>query len=327
MNPAFSVIFLTTLIGMGQGLFLAIYTQQVYSVLDVVQKIETSTDMFFGIASAVSLLLLVLGLIASIFHLGRPERAWRAASQWRTSWLSREVIILPIVMGLIFLYGLIYIMQWDLTIMNIGSISINLSLIIGAFATLAVFSLYIATGMIYACLKFLQEWHSPLTVINYILLGSASGFTLATLIAAYKQPELLSFFAGWSIVLTVLAFIFRSASLMRNKRLRPKSTVQTAIGIRHNEIKQKSMGFMGGSVNTRDFFHGKSLFFIRSVKTIFVIMVFIIPLSLLSISLFHVSTLLLGIAMASMYIGLLAERWFFFAEGNHPQNIYYQSIA
>ncbi len=327
MNPAFSVIFLTTLIGMGQGLFLAIYTQQVYSVLDVVQKIETSTDMFFGIASAVSLLLLVLGLIASIFHLGRPERAWRAASQWRTSWLSREVIILPIVMGLIFLYGLIYIMQWDLTIMNIGSISINLSLIIGAFATLAVFSLYIATGMIYACLKFLQEWHSPLTVINYILLGSASGFTLATLIAAYKQPELLSFFAGWSIVLTVLAFIFRSASLMRNKRLRPKSTVQTAIGIRHNEIKQKSMGFMGGSVNTRDFFHGKSLFFIRSVKTIFVIMVFIIPLSLLSISLVHVSTLLLGIAMASMYIGLLAERWFFFAEGNHPQNIYYQSIA
>ncbi|MBE9526947.1 MAG: dimethyl sulfoxide reductase anchor subunit [Proteobacteria bacterium] len=169
-------------------------------------------------------------------------------------------------------------MQWDLTIMNIGSISINLSLIIGALATVAVFSLYIATGMIYACLKFLQEWHSPLTVINYILLGSASGFTLATLIAAYKQPELLSFFAGWSIVLIVLAFIFRSASLMRNKRLRPKSTVQTAIGIRHNEIKQKSMGFMGGSVNTRDFFHGKSLFFIRSVKTIFVIMVFIISL-------------------------------------------------
>ena len=59
MNPAFSVIFLTTLIGMGQGLFLAIYTQQVYSVLDVVQKVETGTELFFSIASAVSLLLLV----------------------------------------------------------------------------------------------------------------------------------------------------------------------------------------------------------------------------------------------------------------------------
>ena len=327
MNPAFSVIFLTTLIGMGQGLFLAIYTQQVYSVLDVVQKIETNTDMFFGIASAVSLLLLVLGLIASIFHLGHPERAWRSASQWRTSWLSREVIILPIVMGLVFLYALIYIMQWNLTIMSIGSKSINLSLIIGAIATIAVFSLFIATGMIYACLKFLQEWHSPLTVINYILLGAASGFTLATLIAAYKQPELLSFFAGWSIVLILLAFIFRSASMIRNKNLRPKSTLQTAIGIRHNEIKQKSMGFMGGSMNTRDFSHGKSHFFLRSIKTIFIIMVFIIPLCILSISLFQASTLLLGIAMVSMYLGLMAERWYFFAEGNHPQNIYYQSIA
>ena len=327
MNPAFSVIFLTTLIGMGQGLFLAIYTQQVYAVLDVVQKIETSTDIFFGIASAVSLLLLVLGLIASIFHLGHPERAWRAASQWRTSWLSREVIVLPIVMGLVFLYGLVYIMQWNITIMTIGSISIDLSLIIGALATIAVFSLYIATGMIYACLKFLQEWHSPLTVINYILLGAASGFCLATLLAAHKQSELISFFAGWSITLLILALIFRSASMMRNKRLRPKSTVQTAIGIRHNEIKQKSMGFMGGSVNTRDFFHGKSYFFLRSIKNIFIVLLFIVPLCILTISLFHVSTLLLGISMISMYLGLMAERWYFFAEGNHPQNIYYQSIA
>jgi len=325
MQPAFSVIFLTTFIGMGQGLFLAIYTEQVYSVLNVVQK--ASTDAFYGIASAVSLVLLILGLIASIFHLGHPERAWRAVSMWRTSWLSREVIVLPIVMGLVFLYGLVHFMGWNLTIMTIGAVQIDLTLIIGAIATLAVFSLYIATGMIYACLKFLQEWHSPLTVINYILLGSASGFTMATLVAAYKQPELISFFVGWSIVLVIFAFIFRGASLIRNKRLRPKSTVQTAIGIRHNKIQQKSMGFMGGSVNTRDFFHGKTLFFMRSIKTIFIILVFAVPLLALVIALFKPSIMMLGIALVSMYIGLLAERWYFFAEGNHPQNIYYQSIA
>ncbi|RKZ93551.1 MAG: DMSO reductase [Gammaproteobacteria bacterium] len=325
MQPAFSVIFLTTLIGMGQGLFLAIYTEQVYSVLEVVQK--SSTDTFYGIASAVSLLLLILGLIASIFHLGHPERAWRSAAMWRTSWLSREVIVLPTVMGLVFLYGLVHFMGWNLTVMTIGAVVIDLSFIIGALATLAVFSLFIATGMIYACLKFLQEWHSPLTVINYILLGSASGFTMATLLAAYKQPELISFFAGWSIVLLLFAFIFRAASLIRNKRLRPKSTVQTAIGIRHNQIKQKSMGFMGGSVNTRDFFHGKTRFFMRSIKTIFIIMVFIIPLIMLIITLFKPSVTVMGIAMISMYIGLIAERWYFFAEGNHPQNIYYQTIA
>ncbi len=325
MQPAFSVIFLTTLIGMGQGLFLALYTGQVYSVLNVVQN--TSSSTFYGIGSAVALGLLVLGLIASVFHLGRPERAWRAASMWRTSWLSREVIVLPTVMGLIFLYGIVHFMGWNLTIMTIGAVVIDLSMLIGAFATIAVFSLFIATGMIYACLKFLQEWHSPLTVINYILLGSVSGFTLATLLAAYKQPELIPFFAGWSIVLLVLAFIFRGAALMRNKRLRPKSTVQTAIGIRHNQIKQKSMGFMGGSMNTRDFFHGKTKFFLRSIKTIFLVLVFAVPLAMLIIALFKPSVMVLAIASVSMYVGLLAERWYFFAEGNHPQNIYYQAIS
>jgi len=325
MQPAFSVIFLTTLIGMGQGLFLALYTGQVYFALNVVEK--ASTDVFYSTGSAVSILLLVLGLVASVFHLGRPERAWRAASMWRTSWLSREVIVLPIAMGLIFLYGLVHFMGWNLTVLTIGAVIIDLSFIIGLVATLAVFSLYIATGMIYACLKFLQEWHSPLTVINYILLGSVSGFTMATLIAAYKQAELIPFFAGWSIVLLVLAFIFRGASLIRNKRLRPKSTVQTAIGIRHNQIKQKSMGFMGGSVNTRDFFHGKTAFFLRSIKTIFISLVFVIPMVLLIIALFKPSLMILSIATGSMYLGLIAERWYFFAEGNHPQNIYYQAIA
>jgi DMSO reductase anchor subunit len=325
MQPAFSVIFLTTLIGMGQGLFLAIYTEQVYSVLQVVQK--TSTDTFYGIASGVALILLVLGLVASVFHLGRPERAWRAASMWRTSWLSREVIVLPIAMGLIFLYGMVHFMGWNITLLTIGSVVIDLSLVIGAVTTIAVFSLFIATGMIYACLKFLQEWHSPLTVINYILLGSVSGFTMAALVAAYKQPEVVPFFVGWSIVLLVFAFIFRVTALIRNKHLRPKSTVQTAIGIRHNHIKQTSMGFMGGSVNTRDFFHGKTRFFIRSIKTIFLVMVFFIPLLLLIVALFKSSIMILSITIITMYIGLLAERWYFFAEGNHPQNIYYQTIS
>ena len=325
MQPAFSVIFLTTLIGMGQGLFLAIYTEQVYSVLNVVQT--NSSDRFYGIASGVALVLLILGLIASIFHLGRPERAWRAAAMWRTSWLSREVIILPVVMGLVLLFGIVHFMSWNPVIMTFGQVEVRLSLIIGAFATLATFSLYIATGMIYACLKFLQEWHSPLTVINYLLLGAVSGFTMASVVAAYWQPELVSFFVGWSIVMLVFAFISRGASLIRNKRLRPKSTVQTAIGVRHNQIKQKSMGFMGGAMNTRDFFHGKSLFFLRSIKTLFLVLIFAVPLILLTVALFKPALTVLLPAIVSMYLGLIAERWYFFAEANHPQNIYYQSIA
>jgi len=325
MQPAFSVIFLTTLIGMGQGLFLAIYTEQVYSMLNVVEK--NTTHEFYSYGSAVALILLILGMIAAMFHLGRPERAWRSAAMWRTSWLSREVIVLPVVMGLVFCYGMIHFLNWDIGLLHFGSVQISLTVVIGALTTLAVFALFIATGMIYACLKFLQEWHSPLTVINYLLLGSTSGFTLATLLASYKQPALVSFFAGWSIVLLVLAFIFRLASLIRNKRLRSKSTVQTAIGVRHNKIKQKAMGFMGGSMNTRDFFHGKTKLFLKSIKTIFLLMVFLIPLFLLIIVLFKPVFSIILAAITSLYLGLIAERWYFFAEGNHPQNIYYQSIA
>jgi hypothetical protein len=40
------------------------------------------------------------GLALSALHLGRKERAWRAALNWRRSWLSREVIAVPAFLAL-----------------------------------------------------------------------------------------------------------------------------------------------------------------------------------------------------------------------------------
>ena len=325
MHPAFSVIFLTTLIGLGQGLFLALYTEQVYSILKVLQT-QVYIE-YFSKASMVSLGLLVLGLIASFFHLGHPERAWRSATQWRTSWLSREVIVLPISMFFIFVYGCIYHFDLNATLFNVGEIPINISLIVGFIATLMTFSLYVSTRMIYASIRFLQEWHSPLTVINYTLIGVASGFTLAAAIASEFAPGLLNFYTGWSIALIIIAFIFRLFSLLRNKNLRPKSTVQTAIGIRHSQIKQISQGSMGGSFNTREYFHGKKESFVHSVKWIFIVMGFILPLLLLISNFYFNDQNILLAAVLIQYIGLLFERWYFFADANHPQNIYYQMIS
>jgi len=102
MNPAFSVIFLTTLIGVGQGLFLALYTGESYAIVNV---LPSQSQEFYVWGSVISVAFLVAGLISSIFHLGHPERAWRAAAMWRTSWLSREVIVLPTVIGAIAVYG------------------------------------------------------------------------------------------------------------------------------------------------------------------------------------------------------------------------------
>jgi len=325
MHPAFSVIFLTTLIGAGQGLFLALYTAQVYAAFRLLPAQDPVG--FYALGSLIALLLLIGGLAGSFLHLGRPERAWRSAAMWRTSWLSREVIALPACMGAVAAWGLVHYTAWNPTLFTIGgAFDVDLSLLVGAVGTVLCFALFICTGMIYACIKFLQEWATPLTVINYILFGGASGFMLATAFAAWQGSGLVDFYGGWAIVMTLTAFVTRSATLIRNARLKHKSTVQSAIGIRHARIEQKAQGAMAGSFNTREFFHGASPRKYRFVKWVFLLLVFPVPLLLLSAGLASQSFSVLLAAFLVQYVGLLAERWFFFAQANHPQNLYYQTV-
>ncbi len=326
MHPAFSVIFLTTLIGVGQGLFLALFTSQLYSLASLIPV--QNSQHFYGMGSLLALAFSGLGLFASVFHLGRPERAWRAATQWRTSWLAREVIALPAFMFFVALYGVLHYVGWTQPLFVIAdTLPVDATLIVGTLAMIAAFALFLCTGMVYACMKFLQEWASPLTVANYTLLGLASGFTFAAAFSAYIGNNLMVFYAQMALVLTLLGALNRFLSLYRNKKIRHKSSVQSAVGIRHNHIEQKSMGMMGGAFNTREFFHGKTELFVKSIKYIFIIMVFVIPTLILAPSWFYDSYDLPFVAFIVQYIGLLAERWYFFAEARHPQNIYYQYIG
>jgi DMSO reductase anchor subunit len=331
MHPAFSVVFLTTLIGAGQGLFLALYTAQSYAAVEL---LPAQDARFYVLGSLIALALLIGGLIASFFHLGHPERAWRSATRWRTSWLSREVIVLPAMMGAVFVYGFVHWLGWDLSIVGINTnVPGDLTLVIGAGGALFAFALFLCTGMIYACIKFLQEWATWLTVVNYTLFGAASGFLLATAYAAVMAPELVTFYAAWTVIITATVLITRVASLIRNARLKPKSTLQTAIGVRHQRIEQKSQGFLGGSFNTREFFHGVRPLLFKSIKWVFLILVFPLPMLLLWAGLsLHAHGLeqaayVLSAAFGVQYVGLLAERWFFFAQSNHPQNLYYQTVS
>ena len=325
MHPAFSVIFLTTLIGVGQGLFLALYTGQLYSVIKVL-PVQDSPG-FYGYGSLLALVFLVAGLVASFFHLGRPERAWRSAAKWKTSWLSREVIVLPAFMVTTFMYAMIHISGWNPVLFALSDdFIVDLSLFIGAINMVLAFVLFICTAMIYACIKFLQEWATALTVVNYVLLGMASGFALSTAFAAFVESDLIHFYGGWAIVLTIAAFITRSASLIRNTKIKYKSNLSSAIGIRHTSIKQKAQGSMGGSFNTREYFHGAKPVFFKSIKWVFLVLAFIVPVALISSALASKISILFALAFIVQYIGLLAERWFFFAQANHPQNLYYQTL-
>jgi len=325
MHPAFSVIFLTTLIGAGQCLFLALFTVESYAAFGL---LPTQSSEFYAFGSSIALVLLVLGLIASFFHLGHPERAWRSAAKWRTSWLSREVIVLPAFMGMVFLYGAAHWLGINPVFGQLpSSAPINLTAVFGTLAWVLAFALYICTGMIYACLRFLREWYTPLTVINYILLGGASGFSLGAALSAALAPDVMPLLAGWALIITFLGLLGRSATLIRNARMKPKSTLQTAIGIKHPKIVQKTQGMMGGAFNTREFFHGQSRSLLRSIKWAFLLTAFLVPMVLLGMGLSAAAGNVLMLAFVIQYVGLLAERWFFFAQSNHPQNLYYQSVA
>jgi sulfite dehydrogenase (quinone) subunit SoeC len=226
------------------------------------------------------------------------------------------------------LYGLVHYFDLNPVLFTWReTFRIDLSLVIGALTTAVAFTLFLCTGMIYACIKFLQEWATPLTVVNYTLLGSASGFTLATAFAARQGSPLTDFYAGWAVILTLAALVMRISSLIRNRRIRHKSTLATAIGIRHAKITQKSQGFMTGSFNTREFFHGASRGVFNGVKWLFLLTVFPIPVFLLALGMGTSAVAVFALAFGVQYLGLLAERWFFFAQASHPQNLYYQTVG
>jgi DMSO reductase anchor subunit len=117
----------------------------------------------------------------------------------------------------------------------------------------------------------------------------------------------------------------RLASLARNARLRPRSTLASAIGVKHPRIAQIAQGAMGGSFNTREFFHGRPREVVRAARWAFLALVFPVPALFLLFA--PHSTGMLFLSFMLQYVGLLAERWYFFAEARHPQNLYYQAIA
>ena len=306
MHPAFSVISFTTLLGAAQGLVTA---------LSVLQLVGVVVPHLFGLLTF-AVVLLVISLGASFFHLGHPERAWRAATMWRTSWLSREVIVLPLFIALTALWALMVFM---------GSASLLMPILLILLSAV----LWYCTAMIYACIRFIQEWAHGITVVNYFVLGIASGCVLLTSGLAWinTDPALTQTIARWALIATLIGWGTRSVALRRNASLKPASTLQSATGIPHAVIQQKSMGMSAGAFNTREFFHGQTEFFVRHVKSLMQGLCFAAPIALLVLGSATDAHACFVLAFPVQYAGLLAERWLFFAQARHPQNLYYQTVS
>jgi DMSO reductase anchor subunit len=310
MHPAFSILFFTTLAGAAQGLLVSLALAQIIGV---------SVDSRFVLqAIALGLVLLVAGLASSFLHLGHKMRAWRAVLMWRTSWMSREVIVLPAYIGLTALWWMTLYTSAE------GALAQALpwAIVFGAIL------LWYCTAMIYACLRFIQEWAHWSTVANFLLIGLASGSVLACALASSSgQAALLSTLAPWATAATLLAAIVRWLSLRRNSSLRPASTLQSATGIQAKRLVQKSMGMSAGAFNTREFFHGASQMALRNVRWAFVLGLFVLPLGLALCALSSSSTWPWAWAALVQAPALIAERWVFFAQAKHPQNLYYQVVG
>ena len=318
MHPAFSILFFTTLAGTAQGLIVAL-------ALAVLAAVPMKAG-FLSASIALALVLLVAGLGASFLHLGRKSRAWRAVLMWRTSWMSREVIVLPAFIALVGVWWLaLRSSAPDGGADAPSRVLLPLLLIAGAFA------LWYCTAMIYACLRFIEEWAHPLTIINFTLIGLSSGLVLACALAAIGgEAALLRALGPWALGITVLAAIVRAVSLARNANLRHRSTAKTATGIKGAKLVQKSMGMSAGAFNTREFFHGATQAAVTNIRIGFLLLLFVLPvLSMLwgvaTDGTTQAAPWLLAVLLQAP--GLIAERWTFFAQARHPQNLYYQTVS
>ena len=311
MNPAFSVVLFTTIAGAAQGLVVALALAALANV--------PMEPAFAARVLAIAGVMLTIGLVASFGHLGRKERAWRAVLMWRTSWLSRECIVLPAFIG--------WIALWWLMLQR-AELRALLPMVLPIMALLLAAVLWLCTAMIYACLRFIEEWAQPLTLVNFVLIGLSSGFVLASALAASAgEIELLRSSGPVALAVTVAAWSMRTLSLRRNAALKHRSTLQSATGIRSPQLVQKSMGMSAGSFNTREFFHGRTLALLRNVRRVFLLGGFALPALLALMALLGAPLALWWLAVLSQAIGLPAERWFFFAQAKHPQNLYYQVVS
>lgn len=295
MHPALSVIVFTTFSGMGYGLF-------IWLCANIVLGTPPFNDqIIFG--SSMSFILVTIGLLSSTAHLGRPERAWRAFSQWRTSWLSREGIMSILTFGpIVFIGGATYL--------NLGLNALMVPMaVLGLIG--AVLTLY-TTSMIYASLKAIPAWHNKWVIIGFQVYALSSGGVAYIMIAGWLHYQIVMY-------LLIAAFIVKIMTWVHIDRNRGQYTRESALGLTdfgkakpfepaHSQKNylQKEMGYELNPTRR------------MIMRWVALGLGFIIPAFLLYTG-FPLSPIIVFICL----IGMMAERWLFFAEAEHVVRLYY----
>jgi DMSO reductase anchor subunit len=302
MNPAYSVILFTTASGAGYGLL---------ALLGLVgfNHGPVSSLVFGLVAIIIALGLITVGLLSSTFHLGHPERAWRAFSQWRSSWLSREGVASVVTYGPAVLFGAVW-----LDILHAPAWIGPLGLITAAMCAVTVF----CTAKIYSSLTTIRAWNHPLTVPVYLAFSLASGSALLTALAT-----IFGHFQMFQVILTIAAllalialkfFYWRGIDSAERTHTMAAATGLGA-GVRQWEVPHTSENYimkeMGFAVARK-----------HAVKLRGAVLLLLV-ITLLALAACFITPWFSLLATLSILLAAILERWLFFAEAQHVSSLYY----
>jgi DMSO reductase anchor subunit len=310
MHPALSIVFFTTASGAGFALLALVGIGVPLGLLP--------GNAAFGFAAlAIAVLLAASGLMSSVFHLGRPERAWRAFSQWKTSWLSREGVLSV----LSFIPAAVFGLGWLVSGRTEGIVGLCGILA----AALAVGTIY-CTGMIYRSLKPIHQWHNRWVVPSYFLLGLMGGLLLLDAIVRFWAADPLGI-PLLTLIVIALAWWTKEQYWIFVDTVSAPSSVESATGLgrggkvrlleRPHTEENYLLKEMGFEIARR---HRLRLRFVARIAG------FAVPMAATALALLggDASAVLAAvIAVLAAALGLIVERWLFFAEAKHTVTLYY----
>lgn len=310
MHPALSVIVFTTASGAGYGILM---------LLGVLALGRVGEPWQLAVMAVPGFILVTVGLVSSTLHLGHPERSWRAFSQWRSSWLSREGVAavasyIPAVIAIaLALIGRADGGGWTAALI--------------ATAVLAIITVA-CTGMIYASLKPIPRWNNGWVVPVYLAFAIATGAAWLAPIMAFTGPDNFRTAVWIALVASLFAWAIKLGYWRSIDHAAPKATTARAIGLEHmGTVRLLEGPHTGANYVMREMGYQLARKHAKKLRTVAgAAGGAITPLLLLIAALTgHLAT---GVAIATLAallasLAVLIERWLFFAEAEHMSMLYY----
>ncbi len=311
MHPARSIVLFTTASGAGYGLLALLGLLGPTGLLP--------QERGFGAAGlALALALVVLGLLSSTFHLGHPERAWRALTQWRSSWLSREGVAALLTFLPAGLYGFSWVFRGD----TAGGWALaGWTASLGALVTVA------CTAMIYASLKPIPRWRHPLVLPLYLVFAAVSGLLLLNALLAGSRDGI----ALAALIALVLAWALKLAYWRGIDRAEPVATPESATGLgKFGKVRLLEPPHTGSNYLLDEMGFRIARKHARKLRLLALLLGGVLPLLLIALGMVPgflgagpAQAAAALVAAVSGLFGIVLERWLFFAEAKHTVSLYY----